>query len=356
VTKLVFDTADPTRVIGVEVAKSESSPKFYVKARREVIIATGAIGTPQLLLVSGIGAKDELEKLSIPVVKDLPAVGKNLYDHLHAAFGFRAKKGESLNACGTPTGSLMPLIQWLITGRGPLLSNVAEAAVFVRSDDKSIAWEAKGAKEVEVEDATSGSQSPDLELISVPVAFIDHGSVPPPPGSDTFTIAPTLLRPQSHGHVALRTANIWDKPIIDPNHFSVENDMKVFVKGMRLAMRIARSEPLKSHLQLKDHSMDTTDVFWPGDADPDQVPDEALAEWIRGNAYTIYHPIGTARIGTDETDSVVDPELRVHGIQGLRVVDASVFPTQVSGHPCAVVVAIAERAADLIKKAASASA
>jgi choline dehydrogenase len=142
-----------------------------------------------------------------------------------------------------------------------------------------------------------------------------------------------LLRPLSSGTVSISSTSSFDKPVVDPNYLSDPNDLKILVRGFRLGMRIGHAKALESMLDLKVNLTDKKDYFWPGDVDPDTVTDEEIVDFIKDRAETLYHPIGTARIGVDEKNSVVDPELKVHGVQGLRVVDASIFPSQISGHP-----------------------
>jgi choline dehydrogenase len=144
---------------------------------------------------------------------------------------------------------------------------------------------------------------------------------------------PVLLRPLSLGRIYLSSANPFAKPIIDPNFFSHPNDIRILAIGVRIALHIARAKAFQPVLDLKGYSEDRTDYYWPSDADPDNVTDQELQDFIRRAATTVFHPVGTARMGQDKKDSVVDPKLRVHGVQGLRIVDASIFPRQVSGHP-----------------------
>ncbi|KAH9920607.1 uncharacterized protein B0H18DRAFT_1086354 [Fomitopsis serialis] len=271
------DVGAKPRATGVEVSKSRTSPRYRAHARREVILCAGAVMTPQLLLVSGIGPSDDLHKLGIDVVQDLPAVGKNLMD---------AK---------------------------PYICSGMSIAAFIRSDDPNLSpyWEEP--TNTTVRDMTSGPGAPDLELLWFPLLFdVDNDGVAiPASGLYGITTAASLLRPESTGEITLASRSIWDKPIIDA----------------QLLLRMARSEPLASLLDWTPAA--ETDYFWPGNADPEKV--------------------ATARMGQDAQTSVVDPQLRVHGVDGLRVVDASAFPTQVSGHPCAVVIAMAEKAAELLK-------
>ncbi|KAF8599117.1 GMC oxidoreductase [Ceratobasidium sp. AG-I] len=345
ITRVLFEEsgAEP-RAVGVEIQHSAGGPKFRVGAGREVVLSAGAIGTPQILMASGVGAREDVEGAGVKVVKELRHVGKNMRDHLLGCILFRAT--ESLDYLSTTTGSLLPLARWMTTGQGPLTSNLAEACAFFRSDDKKLFGPDAG----KLEDTTSGSGAPDLELVCANLAFCEHGFRAPPAGEMAFTIAPVLLRPQSTGHVTIASGNVWENAIIEPNYFSTANDVKTMIQGVRLALRVAHTEPLRSKLMFKSNT-DESSVFFMGDADPETVTDSQIEAWLRREVETIYHPVGSARMGTSENDSVVDASLRVHGIRGLRIIDASIFPQQVSGHPCAAVVAVAEKGADLIKQA-----
>ncbi|RDX42747.1 GMC oxidoreductase [Lentinus brumalis] len=339
------------RAVGIEVSTGPDSPRFRVSAAREVILCGGAIGTPQVLLLSGVGPADELVELDIPVVKELPAVGRNLVDHVSSGpLAFRAKPGSTYSYITNPISGLFAMFKWLIFGRGPLSSMGWSSAAFVRSMDQTVPYYAQGECVVPVNDRTSGPDVPDLELIWFPLTVFDDAFPKPPPGTSGLTLAAVALRPESTGSITLRSASVWDKPVIDPNYLSTESDMNILVCGARLLMRIARTEPLASKLALKPHATDLTSPWWPGDADPDWVSDDEICDLLRRSALPAWHPVSSARMGVNPEDSVVDPELHVHGISGLRVVEASDFPAQLSGHPCAVVVAIAEKAADMIKQ------
>jgi choline dehydrogenase len=150
---------------------------------------------------------------------------------------------------------------------------------------------------------------------------------------------PALLRPLSLGTVSISSASPFDKPVIDPNYLSNPNDLQILIRAHRLCMRIGHAKALESMLDLKPNSANKKDHFWSGDVDPAEVTDEELADFIKNGAQTLYHPVGTARIGVNEKDSVLGPDLKVHGIQRLRVIDASIFPSQISGHPVSIVYA-----------------
>lgn len=282
------------------------------EARREVVLSAGAVDSPKLLLLSGIGPSPELAAHGIPLTHELPGVGKGLRDHLangvlasvEAPTLFRAEQ-------------LHHLVTWLALRRGPLTSNVAEAAAFVRTDPTA--------------------PVPDLELVFAPVLFADEGLTRPT--EDGVTVAAVLLQPESVGEVRLRSASPLDPAVIDPRYLTDArgNDAHVLRYGIRLARKLLATEPLARVV---------TGELLPG---VDATDDDALDAHLRAHSQTLYHPIGTCRMGTDDL-AVVDPELRVRGIDGLRVVDASVIPCPPRGHTNWPTVMVAEKAADLIRE------
>ncbi|CAE6501665.1 unnamed protein product [Rhizoctonia solani] len=344
ITRLLFDTsnADEPRAVGVEISQTADGQRYRVAASKEVILSAGSIGTPQILMASGVGPKDQLDTAGVEVIKESKHVGQNLFDHLLACIVFRAT--ESLDYLGTTSGSLLPLARWFATGTGPLTSNACEAAAFVRTDDTKIFGPN------EVKDTTSGFNAPDLEIVCGGLTFSQHG-FRTAPGEQGLTMGPILLRPKSSGYVTITSGNVWDTAVIEPNYFADPNDVKTLIQGVRLVLKIAHTKPLTDKIVFKPNQ-DESSIFFMGDQDPATVTDDVIEAWIRREVETVYHPVGTAKIGTSIENSVVDSELRVHGIKGLRVVDASVFPKQVSAHPVAGIVAIAEKAADMIKRAA----
>jgi choline dehydrogenase len=283
------------------------------EAGREVILCAGAIGSPQLLMVSGIGPADHLRDLGIDVFRDLPDVGRGLQDHCMAIALFDATGTDSLYAAESPR----QLLRLVLRRRGMLTSNVGEAAAFIRT--------------------RAELPPPDLELIFAPVLYVEEGLVPPP--SHGFSIASVALQPRSRGSMTLRSPDPLEAPEIDPSYLQDSEDIRVLVEGIKLARRIAGSRPLGR--------------WFSGERAPGAHvrTDEQIADWIRANAHTIYHPVGTCALGR-----VVDAELRVRGVPGLRVADASVIPRLMRGHPHAATTMVAERAADLIKAPASVAA
>jgi choline dehydrogenase len=278
-------------------------------ARREVILCAGTVNTPQLLMLSGIGDPEQLRDVGIEPKHDLPGVGANLQDHLAAGLTVHCPQPITMVAAE----SIGQLAQYLLRRKGMLTSNVAEGVAFIRSEPELPA--------------------PDLELIFAPAPFIDHGLTPP--AGHGVTIGVVLLQPDSRGRIALASANPAEAPLIDPGYLTAEADLKRLVVGLRFAESLLGTEALRPYVGAP---MDP----WPGPVD-----DDVLAQYIRERAETLYHPVGTCRMGTD-AQSVVDGELKVHGLRGLRVVDASVMPRINRGHTQAPVYMIAERAADLI--------
>ncbi|KAL1937412.1 hypothetical protein VTO73DRAFT_13748 [Trametes versicolor] len=348
--KVLFErTPEGTpKAVGVQLSASRKGPRFAVGASRVVIICAGAVGSPQILQLSGVGPSAHLTQLGIPIVQDLPAVGDNLRDHVSAgAIVFRARKGWTWDhLTQNPFHAAVAILRWLLWGTGPMASLSFQLGMFIRSDDEGLPL----GPPLPTKDMSSSPRSPDLEFMFVPLTVINQGLGFPPLGTYGITVGSLLLKPSSSGTVRLRTSNPYDHPLIDGNYLADESDLNVLIKSVRFLLHLARTKPLSDVLDLR--STTTKDsLFWPGDADPDKITDEEIKEFIKNSGQSALHPTSSVRMGTDPQTSAVDSELRVHGVQALRVVVASVFPDQVSGHPCAVVIAIAERAADLIKLA-----
>ncbi|WP_051831837.1 GMC family oxidoreductase [Streptomyces violens] len=295
---------DGDRACGVELADG------VLRARREVLLSAGAIGSPQLLLRSGIGDAEDLKALGIAPVADLPGVGRHLQDHLSVPVLRYAQHPVTLTGADTPAN----IARYLLARRGPLTSNVGEAVAFVRSAPDVAA--------------------PDLELIFAPVPFVGHGLTPP--AEHGVTIGVILLQPESHGRITLTDADPAAPPCIEPAYLSAPADLRRMVAGVRLADELYDTTALRPHV---------------GGAlppCPKRTDDAGTEAMVRALAETLYHPVGTCRMGTGD-DAVTDPALRVRGVEGLRVVDASVMPNITRGHTNAPTIMIAERAADLIR-------
>ncbi|MBY6365354.1 GMC family oxidoreductase [Rhodococcoides corynebacterioides] len=306
-TRVVFDG---TRAVGVEYERE--GRRQVVRARREVILSGGAVNTPQLLMLSGIGAAAHLREHGIDVVRDSPEVGQNLLDHLVSALGYGVQSDTLFEAEKVPQ-----LVNYLARRRGMLTSNVAEAYGFVRSRDSL--------------------DLPDLELLFAPAPFFDEGLVPAT--AHAAILAAILLKPVSRGTISLRSARPTDKPVVDPRYLSDPDgiDRAALTAGLHRCAEIATTEPLRSRLG---------DLVRPVVRDGASM-DDIVHESLTTMSHTLYHPVGTCRMGSDDA-SVVDPRLRVRGIEGLRVADASVMPSIIRGHTHAPSVVIGEKASEFV--------
>ena len=300
------------RATGVEL--EADGRKHRVDARREVIVCAGSIQSPQVLMLSGVGDAAALRKLGIEVQHDLPAVGRNLHDHLAVGVLMETRNTESYGISWPtlPRGA-WNLLQYALFRNGPLASNVFESNAFIRS--------------------APGLSRPDLQIVFQP-ARRNKGTFPLPLGHG-FAVNAVLLYPQSRGSITLASANPRDYPLIDPNLLGSSEDLAPLVRGVMLARRILAAPSFARY-----HGTEVA----PGPAIEGSA---AVAEYVRRASSTVHHPVSTCRMGPGE-NSVVDAQLRVHGIDALRVVDASVFPSIIGGNTNATVVMIAEKAADLM--------
>ncbi|TCT23473.1 GMC family oxidoreductase [Thermomonas haemolytica] len=287
---------------------------FHFEATREVILSGGAINSPQLLMLSGIGPAADLRRLGIEVLHDAPGVGANLQDHLDVTTLVHCTQPISYDRLS----EVKTALQYFLGGhRGPGTSNVAEGAGFVRSP---LAPDARA----------------DIQLHFIPAMIDDHGRNRLP--GDGYTLHACFLRPRSRGTLRLASSRAGDKPIIDPNYLGDPEgfDMKMMVECAKLSLELLSQKAFDPYRGAPIFPKDTP-----------RTEAEFIA-FVRQRAETVYHPIGTCRMGSDDA-AVVDPLLRVRGVEGLRVVDASVMPDLPGGNTNAPTIMIAERAADLIK-------
>lgn len=313
--RILFDNK---RAVGVSVMRDGQAQTL--RARREVIVSGGAFNSPQLLMASGIGPANHLRSLGIPIVHDLPGVGENLQDHLDVIVGKPLKSyhlyGYSLVGAARMAGEVL---RYRLRRSGMLSSPVAEAGAFVRTRPDLAA--------------------PDLQLHFAP-ALLGNSNVARAGKPDHgYSCHACVLRPESRGNVRLQSADMRDIPLIDPRFLSAASDLDGMVAGVRLMRRIF-AQPALTEAGGEDT---LTPLFGPGDGD-----EAAIRDFVRNHADTIYHPVGTCKMGSDAM-AVVDASLRVHGVAGLRVVDASVMPTLVGGNTNAPTIMIAEKAADMIR-------
>ena len=304
-TRVVFEEK---RATGVEYI--QNTELRVARTAREVLLCGGTINSPHLLMLSGIGPADPLRALGISVVANLPGVGQNLHDHVIVAVAYECTQPVTMAAAET----IGNLLKYLLFKRGMLVSNVAEAGGFVKT--------------------RPDLPAPDLQFMFGAVYYLHHGF--DRPDGHWYTIGPTLIHPQSRGSITLRSSNPLEPPAIQPNYFSSEADLRLLVEGVKLGRRIGEAKKFDAFRGREMH---------PG---PAAQSDEAIAEYVCNTCETVYHPVGTCKMGNDPM-AVVDARLRVHGVEGLRVVDASIMPEIVGGNTNAPTIMIAEKAADLIQ-------
>ncbi|WP_416401459.1 GMC family oxidoreductase [Alicycliphilus denitrificans] len=311
-TRILFEGR---RAVGVEYR--QGGQQQQVLARREVLLSAGALLSPQLLMLSGVGPADELQRHGIGVLHHLPGVGRNLHDHPDVVQVVDAPRLTDLFGL-SPRGALNLLRgirQWRAQRSGMLTTNFAEAGGFLKS--------------------SPGEARPDLQLHFVIGKLVDHGRKTVL--GHGYSLHVCLLQPQSRGSVRLASGDPLQAPLIDPGFLAHDGDMARMVRGFQMGRHILRQPALAQYGGREVPALARAQT------------EEQIAQFIRRHADTIYHPVGSCRMGPGPLD-VVDGELRVHGLQGLRVVDASIMPRIVSGNTNAPTVMIAERAADLIKK------
>jgi choline dehydrogenase len=307
-TRILFEGK---RAIGIEYAQNGN--RIQVRAEREVLLCGGAVNTPQVLLLSGIGSGEYLRKRDIPVVADLPGVGENLQDHLDASIQYECTQPITLYSQFKPHKMIMTGLEFLLFKSGTGSQLPTDSGAFLKTRP-----------ELEL---------PDIQLHFLPAIVHDHGRKK----SDRhgFLAHMCQLRPHSRGYVRLKSLDPFAHPLIQPNYLKEEADRRTMRDGVRLVRTIFAQKAF--------------DPYRGPEYDPGAhvQSDEEIDRFIREKAETIYHPVGTARMGQDAM-AVVDASLKVHGVEGLRVIDASVMPTLIGGNTNAPTIMIAEKAADMI--------
>lgn len=297
---------DGSRAVGVEVVRDGALHR--VEADR-VVVCGGAVNSPHLLLLSGIGSVAGLERAGVAVAHELPGVGENLHDHLIVIMGWESTEAVSL----ARAESLGALAKFLLRRRGPLTSNVGEAGGFVRV-------------------AAGANEAPDLQFHFAPAHFRNHGFDNPP--GHGLSVGPTLVRPRSRGRLWLASSDPWRPPLLDPGYLTSAEDLDLLVAGVERALEIVGQEPLARYRRPGGDWAPALDV-------------DSIRDFVRQGSETLYHPVGTCRMGDDEM-AVVDASLAVRGIEGLWVADASIMPTIVNGNTNAPTILIGEKAAEYL--------
>jgi choline dehydrogenase len=311
------------RAVGVRYR--QGGVEKTARCRAEVLLAAGALQSPQLLQLSGIGPRAVLAQHGVPVVHDLPGVGENLQDHLQIRLSYECTRPITTNdQLNSWVGQAKLGLEWLMHRTGPLAVGINQGGCFMRALKRA--------------DGRPVASTPDIQFhVATLSADMAGGKVHPWSG---FTFSVCQLRPESRGHVRIRSRDPAEPPSMQPNYLATEMDRATTVAGVKAARAIAVAPAMRPYVKRE---------IKPG---PDATSDEDLLEFCRNNGATIFHPTGTCRMGSDPL-AVVDSRLRVHGIGGLRVIDCSAMPTLVSGNTNAPAVMMAEKAVDMIREDAT---
>lgn len=309
VNRIVVENA---RAIGVEIL--ENGRPQLLRAEREVLLASGAIGSPKLMLLSGLGPADHLREVAVPIVADIPEVGKNLHDHFGIDIVYELNGPHSFDKYNKPHWMLWAGLEYALFRKGPVASNIVEGGAFWYGD--------------------RSAPTPDLQFHFLVGAGVEAG-VPKIASGSGVTLNSYTLRPKARGSVKLRSAHPGDSPIIDPNFLGDPDDLRISTEGVKISREIMSQSSMGRYVR-KEH--------FPG---PDVRTQADFEAYARQYGRTSYHPVGACRMGGDPR-SVVDPELRVRGIAGLRICDSSVMPRVTSSNTNATSIMIGEKASTLI--------
>ncbi|MDX2273886.1 MAG: choline dehydrogenase [Hyphomonadaceae bacterium] len=302
------------KAVGVEYAAAPGQPVKVVRAEREVLLSAGAFQSPQLLLLSGVGPAEELRALGIEVKADNPEVGRNLQDHIDVGVLYQCPKPVTLYSLLKGPRKTMVGVKYILTGQGHGRTIHLHTGAFLKTRPEL--------------------DRPDIQIHFVNALMRDHGRIPAE--TDGFTIHTCALRPESRGTVTLASRDAFAPPAIDPRYFSAPNDMRTMRDSVRIIRDIIAQKAFDGYRGAE---------IAPGAA---AQSDDEIDAWIRRTAETLYHPVGTVRMGVD-AKAPLDGQLRVRGVQGLRVIDASVMPTLIGGNTNAPTIMIAEKASDMIR-------
>ncbi|MDC0198078.1 choline dehydrogenase [Candidatus Thioglobus sp.] len=306
------------KAYGVEYIKSGSTHKVY--AKREVILSTGSINSPQLLQLSGVGPKKVLQEASVELIHDSPAVGQNLQDHLSVTYFYKSKVPTLNDQLRPLLGKVYQGLKYILTRNGPLSLSVNQSGGFIRTRD--------------------GLSKPNIQLYFSPVSYTlesrDRRAMMSPDPFSAMLLGVSNCNTNSRGQLRIKNSDPTSHPIIEPNYLSHEEDVKDLLEGVKVLRKLAKTDSFKPVIG---------EEFRPG---PECQTDEQLIQHIKDTVWTVFHPSSTCRMGPDPKSNVVDSNLRVHGIDGLRVADASIFPQLICGNINAATIMVGEKASDLI--------
>ncbi|HET8705882.1 MAG TPA: choline dehydrogenase [Pseudomonadales bacterium] len=307
-TKIIFEGK---KAVGVEYKQGGEIKR--ARAAKEVILCAGAMQSPQILMLSGVGDAQTLQRFGIPVLQHSPGVGQNMQDHLDVGIQYNVTQPITLYSMTKPHVALMTLLKYWLFGTGLGKTNALEAGAFLKTSPEL--------------------SKPDVQFHFIPAFMLDHAREQGP--GHGMMLHACQLRPESRGFISLNSPDPLAAPVIQPNFLSAEKDVTVMVEAVKMGRRIFSSPVFSAVLGTE---------YAPGSS---VTTDDEIADFIRRSGETIYHPVGTCKMGVDDM-AVVDPQLRVNGVENLRVVDASVMPRLVGGNTNAPTIMIAEKAADLI--------
>ena len=306
------------KAYGVEYLKSGSTHKVY--AKREVILSAGSINSPQLLQLSGVGPKKVLQEASVELIHDSPAVGQNLQDHLSVTYFYKSKVPTLNDQLRPLLGKVYQGLKYILTRSGPLSLSVNQSGGFIRTRD--------------------GLSKPNIQLYFSPVSYTlesrDKRAMMSPDPFSAMLLGVSNCNTNSRGQLRIKNSDPTSHPIIEPNYLSHEEDVKDLLEGVKVLRKLAKTDSFKPVIG---------EEFRPG---PECQTDEQLIQHIKDTVWTVFHPSSTCRMGPDPKSNVVDRNLRVHGIDGLRVADASIFPKLICGNINAATIMVGEKASDLV--------